>query len=92
MTKRHIEIAAESGYGPFGSLLSGADVARVSRDRRVVTLRHVWPDDTDARVWHGVEQAAYTLAREVVRRTGRPVSILTAEGWCVDQVTPDDAD
>lgn len=81
MTKNTIEMATESGLG-----VSGLDVARVSRSGRCVTLRHVWPDGTDARVWAGVRRAAWRLAVSEATARGHAVEIYSAHGDMLDQV------
>ena len=83
--KGAIENAAISGLP-----LSGDAVASLSRDRRVMRLRHVWPDDTDARTWHGVRQAFLNWAQEVANETGKPVEVYAKEGFMLDQVQPED--
>lgn len=88
MSKTDIELAALSGYGPYGSALAGSDVARVSRDKRCITMRHAWRDDIDARVWAGVRNAAWGLARQVADETGRGVEIYASGGWSLDVVEP----
>lgn len=90
MTKRDIQIAGESGYGPNGTTIAFRDVARLSRDRRVITLRHVWPDDTDARVWHAVSTVVYRRAREVAAETKRAVTIYAKEGWTIEVIHPEE--
>ncbi len=84
MGKSKIEDCAVSGLP-----LDGHDVARVGRNGRVVTLRHVWPDNTDARVWDGVRRAAHRLAQETVNRTGRRIDLMSAHGDTLDQFSPE---
>lgn len=79
--KRDLENAALSGLP-----IDGRDVVRVSRTGRCVTYRHAWAEDCDARIWHGVSQAAREIARDVARRTGRSVAIYASGGWIVDQI------
>ena len=86
MSKRDIMIAGESGYGPYGSRLHFSDVARLSRDKKVITLRHVWPDNVDARVWHAVSGVVYARALEVAKETGRRVEIFSKEGFQIYDV------
>ena len=81
MTKKQIENRAESGL-----TVSGADVARVRRDGRVVTLRHVWRDTDDGRVLAGVRSAWMRLARETAARIGREVEVYSAHGDLLEQV------
>lgn len=88
MSKRDIMIAGESGYGPYGSRLDFADVARLSRDKRVITLRHVWPDDTDARVWHAISGVVTRRAVEIAEQTGKSVEIYAKEGFQIEQIEP----
>lgn len=73
-----------------GLPLSGKAVASLSRDRRVMRLRHVWPNDTDARTWHGVRQAFLNWAQEVANETGKSVEVYAKEGWMLEQVQPED--
>lgn len=88
MKKADIELAAMSGYGPYGSQLDGLDVARVSRDKRCVTLRHSWPENIDARIWAGVRREAWGLAQRIANETGRSVEIYTHDGITLDQIEP----
>lgn len=81
MNKRTIENCGISSLP-----LTGADVARKSRDSRTLTLRHVWPESTDARVWHAVSQAYREYARDVARQTGRTVEVYSADGHMLDSI------
>lgn len=81
--KSRIENQAISGMP-----IDGRDVAVVSRDRRTVRLRHVWPDDVDARVWHGVREAFMDLATDLARETRHPVEVYAKEGYMLEQVRP----
>lgn len=69
-----------------GLPVAGEAVARVARSGRVITLRHVWRDEDDARVIHGVRRAWMRLAREVSARTGHDVEVYSAHGDLVGQV------
>ncbi len=69
-SKADIESAGLSGLP-----VSFADVARVSRSGRVVTLRHNWRDNTDARIWSTVRRAFARGAGEIADRTGGTVLI-----------------
>lgn len=80
MTKAQLENAAVSGLK-----LSGTAVARVTRSGTVV-LRHVWPDDCDARVWDGIKSAAMRLAREVSRKQDTQVCVQHPDGTVIDYV------
>ncbi len=83
MIKRKIENRAISGLK-----LRGADVARVSRDRRKMTLRHCWPNEVDARVWDGVRRAFMLLAYEIANATGHSVEVYDPRGWVLECVEP----
>ena|SRR3982750_1129576 len=72
-----------------GLPLSGEAVASLSRDRGSMRLRHVWPDDTDARTWHGVRRAFLNWAQEVANTTRKPVEVYAKEGFMLEQVQPD---
>lgn len=65
------------------------DVCRVSRDKRVARLRHVWPDNTDGRVWSGIRQAYVRGAQELANRTDKSVEVYNAHGNMLDQFTPE---
>jgi hypothetical protein len=82
-TKWQIENAAA-----YGGRLNGSDVARVSRSGGSVTLRHVWPDNCDARVWDGVSRAARRLAEETAARTGKQVCLQLPNGSVIDYIDP----
>ena len=84
MTKREIENRAIAGLP-----LYGCDVARVRRDARVITLRHVWGERVDGRVLDGVRRAYLTLARALAHRTGRSVEVYAAQGFMLDQIDPE---
>lgn len=82
MTKKEIENAFLFG----SNRVTGADVVRRSRGRKaaVLTYRHCWADDADARVIDGVTRAARLIAREIAQETGRDVEIHDPRGWlCV---------
>jgi hypothetical protein len=72
-----------------GLPVSGQDVAVVSRDQRSIKLRHVWPDNIDARVWAGIKNAVMELAQEIANKTRRPVEVYAKEGWMMEQVQPE---
>jgi hypothetical protein len=79
MNKREIEAQALSGLP-----LRAHDVVRVSRDRRSVTLRHVWPESTDGRVWDGVRRCAIAHADRIVQVTGRSVEVYASNGTLLE--------
>lgn len=81
MKKRWIENNARSGLDVYGEW-----VARVSRDKRTLTLRHAWPEDTCATVWYPIWAAAKRLACEVAAATGRDVEIYSHDGVCLAQI------
>jgi hypothetical protein len=64
-------------------------VAAVSRDRRVITLRHAWPENVDGRVWDGVRRAYQRLAREIANSTGRGVEVYAKQGYMLDAISPE---
>jgi hypothetical protein len=65
-------------------------VAAVGRNRRVVTLRHVWSEDVDARVWDGVRRAYRRLAKDLANSTGRMIEVYSKHGFMLDSISPDD--
>ena len=67
-----------AGIG-YGELLTGHDVARVTRSG-CVRLRHAWPQGTDARAWDAIRRAALRLAREVSAQRGRTVEVQDSHG------------
>lgn len=69
--------------------LRGSDVATVSKDMRVITLRHVWSndDDDDERVWDAVQRALAEYAREIADATGDLVEIYNKRGDLLDRVS-----
>jgi hypothetical protein len=64
-------------------------VASISRNRRVVTLRHTWPETADARVWDGVRRAYRRLAKDLANSTGRLIEIYSKQGYQIDAIDPD---
>lgn len=86
MNKTDIRNAAISGIP-----LNGSDVATISRNRRTMTLRHVWSEDTDGRVIDGVSRAWRREARRVANTTGKPVEVYSKEGSMLDEIEPDKA-
>jgi hypothetical protein len=68
ISKSQIENAAVSGLP-----LTCADVASVDAKRGVITLRHAWAEDCDARIWHGVIGPVRAEARRMADATGRAV-------------------
>jgi hypothetical protein len=83
MTKREIMREAECG-----GRVRPRDVARVSRSRKYVTLRHVWPEDVDARVWARIERESLRLCQDIANYTGHAVELYAAEGHVLAQVQP----
>lgn len=75
--------------GVSGLPLRGIDVARVSRDKRRITLRHAWKDDVDGRVWAAIRAAFGDLARSVVKSTRKSVQVYAYEGYMIDQYEPE---
>jgi hypothetical protein len=65
-------------------------VCTTSRDKRSINVRHVWPENTDARVWDRVRAAIWRRARNVVAQTGRSVEIYSAHGHMIGFITPED--
>lgn len=82
MNKTNVRIAA------IHSTVTAADVARVSRDRRRVTLRHCWVDE-DGRAVHAVMAAARALAREIADASGHDVAVIDRDGSTLDVVYAD---
>ena len=88
-SKHDVEIALLSGVAPMGGRIDVSDVATVSRDRRAITLRHAWPENVDARVWHNLMSLVRAEARRVADQTGRPVEVYAKQGWVIDSVEPE---
>ena len=65
-------------------------VAAVSRNRRGITLRHVWPEGTDARIWDGVRRAYLRLAKDLANSSKRLIEVYSKHGPMIDVVSPDD--
>jgi hypothetical protein len=82
--KADIERAAESGLP-----VEFSDVARVSRTQRVVTLRHVWPEHGDDRIWSGVRCAFGRGAQKIADRTGKSVEVYSVHGDLISCIEPD---
>lgn len=76
--------------GLSGLPLTAADVATTCRDPRypVMTMRHVWREDCDARIWHAVRRAAVDGLITLADRTGRPAELYAAEGHVLEQRLP----
>lgn len=72
--------------GLSGLTLDVSDVARTSRNGKVITLRHVWAEDTDARVWDAVHRAFMRGALMLAIRTGKAVEVYSAHGDLIEQV------
>jgi hypothetical protein len=74
-----------------GLTIQGSDVASVTKLKggASITLRHVWPDSTDARVWDGVRRAYVRLARDLANAYGKPVDVYSKHGDQIDQISPD---
>lgn len=83
MTKARIIDRAINGLS-----LDGQDVCRVNRRQGYLTYRHVWPQNTDGRVWDGVRRAAWKLAQQMADEQGRAIEIYTSRGDLCDQVEP----
>lgn len=79
--KKDVRIAAINGVG-----LDFSDVARLSRSRGVVTLRHSWADD-DGRAQHAVLQCVRSAAAEIVRSGVVSVEIRDRAGFLLDVIT-----
>ena len=69
MLKAAIQNAAISGLP-----LDGHDVARVSRSRKWITLRHSWPNNTD-----GLRRAYCDLAQRLANASGRAIAVYARE-------------
>lgn len=82
--KKKIEDRASAGLP-----VDPHEVASVSRSRRVVTLRHAWPEDGDARVWDGIRRAYHRLAKDLANSTGRRIEVYAKQGHMLDSVSPD---
>lgn len=68
--------------------LSGVLVARVSRSKSYLTMRHAWQNE-DGRAIDGVTTAAHRLARSVAKRTGKSVEIYHRDGSLLAVVEPE---
>lgn len=89
MTKREIENVGIGGGIGGDTRLDGSDVASLGKNN-TITLRHVWPDDTDARVWHAVKSAFMNMARGIAKATGKSVEVYSKHGFMIAQVEPRD--
>lgn len=73
-----------------GLPLDLADVATVNAERGVITLRHVWPEDVDGRVWSAILRCATREAERIAPAAkGGTVEIYAAEGHVVATVDAD---
>ena len=90
--KRHGDLVSKTqieNAGLSGLPVTFGDVARVSRKHRgVVTLRHVWPENVDARIWSAVRRAAIRGAQEMADRIGRAVEVYNVHGNVIAQIEP----
>ena len=90
MTKT--EIREHVLYGRMSwRTLRGSDVAAVSKDMRVMTLRHEWREQSrrshdDERVWKAVQRAFAAYAREIADATGDLVEVYSKQGKLLDSV------
>lgn len=84
LSKKAIEDRAISGLR-----VNGEDVASVNRKYGSLTLRHVWPDNIDARVWDGVRKAYVRLARDLANLSSKRVDVYSKHGDQIDQISPD---
>jgi hypothetical protein len=82
-SKSDIESAGLSGLP-----VAFAAVARVSRNGRVVTLRHVWSDGVDARIWSAVRNAFGRGAQDIANRIGKPVEVYSMHGNVIAAFEP----
>lgn len=76
MRKHEIEREAIAG-----GRVRGRDVARVSRSRKYITLRHAWPENVDARAWARIMREARELAESVGAS-----EIYDPRGWLIAEV------
>jgi hypothetical protein len=84
ISKKIIEDRAISGLS-----LQGEDVATVGRKYASLTLRHVWSDNVDGRVWDGIRKAYTRLARDLANSLGRRIDVYSKRGDQIDQISPD---
>lgn len=71
-----------------GLSLDGADVARVSRYKRSVTLRHSWKNG-DGRAQNAVLGVMREYAQVVANEAEFVVDLYTSNGDCFDHIWPD---
>ena len=88
MRKKSKKSIHNIGIGGGGSL-DLRDVATVSRDKRVVKLRHAW-HDPDGRVWDAISRAYRRGAQDLANKTGKNVEVYTREGDMLGQWHPDE--
>ena len=82
-TRRDIENAGLSGLP-----VSFEQIARVSRNKRVVTLRHAWADDVDGRIWSAVRRTFLRGAQKLANETRKSVEVYAKQGWLIEAVEP----
>jgi hypothetical protein len=85
MSRRKSDI---ENAGLSGMPVAFADVARVSRSKRVVTLRHVWAESCDGRIWSAVRLAVSRGAQDLADSTGRTVEVYSARGHMISAHEP----
>jgi hypothetical protein len=74
--------------GRSGSRIDGSDVATLSRDMRVMTLKHVWSDNADGRVLDTVRRAFMREAHRIADMTGKSVEVYSKHGSMLECVEP----
>jgi hypothetical protein len=71
-----------------GLRLDPRAVARTSRSRRAITLRHTWTAGDDGRVLDAVRRTWRALARDLAALTGCAIEVYDPSGCMVDEVRP----
>lgn len=72
-----------------GVRLDLSDVARVSHDRRLITLRRAWPEHCDSRVWDAIRNAYVSGTQKIANDTLRQVTVYDPRGWVLEVIEPD---
>ena len=84
MKKKDIESSALSGLPVLFD-----HVARVSRVCDLVTLKNVWKEGGDARIWAAVKRAALQGAQALANDRRRSIDLYNAEGNLIAEVEPE---
>lgn len=74
--------------GIAGIPVHHSDIATVARSHRSLKYRHVWPTDTDGRVWDTMKRSVTRYAQQLANDEHHSVAILSKEGWMIDVIEP----